>query len=443
MSSLSPAPISALRLHFLIIGGGIAGVSTAIALAGYGHIVTVLEAQKTFKELGSGIQMPPNSTKILKKWGLAAELLSHATSPHEINFRSYRDGDLLSATRLIPEMQAHYAAPHLVLHRGDLLALLLQEARRLNVGLAADCAVADIDFATCKVHTVSGEMFTGDVLIGADGVKSFSRDSLLGRDTSPQPSGKLVYRLTVRSDAIAANPSTRTLIETPKITCWMGPDSHVICYNLDSKGVCNVVLTKSDENPTFQHIAGPQPASIDELHCFFSAWDGTLRHVLDLAESAMYWPLLRSQDVDTWTHPCGAFILIGDAAHSMAPHLVQGASQAIEDAACLAELFGKVQHRNQIPDALKMFQDLRQARCLGISRRAEKVGRFWTLGDGPYQQERDRQLKEHQPFDGYPNPFSDPNLQKWLYDYDIAKAVSEAWEIYASGKWAGTSGEYM
>ena len=122
---------------------------------------------------------------------------------------------------------------------------------------------------------------------------------------------------------------------------------------------------------------------------------------------------------------------------------MQGASQAIEDAACLAELFGKVQCRNQISDALTIFQDLRQTRCLEISKRAEKAGRVWTYEDGPYQQERDRQLKEHQPFDGYPNPFSDTLLQKWLYDYDIGQAITEAWESYIKGEWAGTSGGWM
>jgi salicylate hydroxylase len=218
-------------------------------------------------------------------------------------------------------MHQRHGAPHLVLHRGDLLALLVQEARRLNVELVTDCAVASIDFAARTVRTVSGLVFTADVLVGADGDKSFVRDTLLGRNTSPEPTGTLVYRLTIPSDAIAANPSTRAFIDPPKITCWMGPDSHVVCYNLTNKGLCNVVLTKSDENPTLRRSPGPQPASLQELRSFFSAWDPSLRHLLDLAQSAMYWPLLRSRDIDTWTHPCGSFILIGDAAHSMSPHL--------------------------------------------------------------------------------------------------------------------------
>lgn len=218
-------------------------------------------------------------------------------------------------------MQARHDAPHLVLHRGDLLALLLQEARRLKIELVTDCAVSNVNFAACTVRTDSGKVFTGDVLIGADGEKSFVRDTLFGRNTSPELTGKLVYRLTIPSDAIAANPNIRDLIEPAKITCWLGPNSHVVCYNLDSKGVCNVVLTKSDDNPSIHRAPSPQPAPMEELRRFFSAWDERLRGVLELAASALYWPLLRSRGIDTWTHPCGSFILIGDAAHSMPPHL--------------------------------------------------------------------------------------------------------------------------
>jgi salicylate hydroxylase len=265
--------------------------------------------------------MPPNSTRILKHWGLYEDLLAHATAPQDIQFRSYRNGELLSVTKLLPEMQALYDAPHLVLHRGDLLALLVREARRLNVDLNTDCAAADVDFAACTVRTVSGRIFTGDVLIGADGEKSIVRNTLLGRDTSPEPTGRLVYRLTVRSDAMVADPCTRQLIDPPRITCWMGPDTHILCYNLDSKGSCNVAFTTSDDNPTLQRPPGPQPAPIDELRRMFATWDEPLRRMLDLAESAVYWPHLRSRDNDIWTHPCGSFILVGDAAHAMLPHL--------------------------------------------------------------------------------------------------------------------------
>ena len=151
----------------------------------------------------------------MKDLGLTDGLLAAATSPLEINFLSYWNGDPLSVTRLVPDVEAQYHAPHLVLHRGDLLALLLKEARRLNIELWTDCAAAEIDFAACTVLTTSGKIFTSDGLIGADGIKSLVRDALVGEDTTPQPIGRLVYRFTVPTAAMLNQPRIRVLVEHP------------------------------------------------------------------------------------------------------------------------------------------------------------------------------------------------------------------------------------
>jgi salicylate hydroxylase len=272
-------------------------------------------------QLGSGIQLPPNATKILGDLGLAEALRAVATSPHEIDFRSYRDGDLLSKARLIPDMEVLYGAPHLVLHRGDLLALLVREAQLYGVNIVTDCMAARIDFSACTVCTVSGRVFTGDVLIGADGIKSAARDACLAKDTSPQPTGRLVYRLTIPTHKITANPNIRALVEPEKITCWMGPDAHVVCYNLTGKDICSVVLTRLDRNPAPPSTLNPQSAPMEELRAFFTGWDKQLRALLELATSALYWPLLGYQQNDSWTVSNRPFILIGDAAHNMEPHL--------------------------------------------------------------------------------------------------------------------------
>jgi salicylate hydroxylase len=106
----------------------------------------------------------------------------------------------------------------------------------------------------------------------------------------------------------------------------------------------------------------------------------------------------------------------------------------MEDAECLAELFERVDSLDQIPDVLRVFQDVRQERCFRIARRAKEYGQALVYEDGPCQQERDRQLREHETFDGYPNPFLDVRLQDWVHNYDVAQAAREAWGKYERGE---------
>jgi salicylate hydroxylase len=121
---------------------------------------------------------------------------------------------------------------------------------------------------------------------------------------------------------------------------------------------------------------------------------------------------------------------------------VQGAAQGMEDAECLAQLFSQLTHHDQIPDVLKIFQDIRQERCVKIAKRAREYGKVLVYEDGPVQQERDRQLREHETFDGYPSPYLDVKLQDWVHGYDVAKAARETWEKYQKGEWPGTTGAY-
>ena len=106
----------------------------------------------------------------------------------------------------------------------------------------------------------------------------------------------------------------------------------------------------------------------------------------------------------------------------------------------MGRLFSKIQHKDQIPDLLNMFQDLRLTRCSAIRTKAAKMGQVLQLFDGPQQRERDRQLKVHLPFDGYPNSFGDPAVQKWLYNYRYSEVADRAWEEYMRGRWLGIAG---
>ncbi|KAF2279875.1 FAD/NAD(P)-binding domain-containing protein [Westerdykella ornata] len=425
-------PEGGLVLRFIIVGGGLAGLATAIALAQQNHLVSILEAQESFSQIGAGIQLPPNCCKILKHLGILESVRQLSTIPQEIDFLSYRNGELLCRTALAPDTETDYGAPHLVVHRGRLLGVLLQKAEELGVNLHTNCAVTRIDFDSPAVFTNDGRKFTADVVIGADGSRSSCLAALDGTSISQRRPRKMVYRLTLPSHVLKMHEDTVHLVSPAKITYWMGPAAHVVCYDLTHDGVCNMVLIKNMPEPTSAQ-RGPGFDAITELEETFRDWDPVLSHVIKLADTVRFWPLQQARIAEKWTHEGGKFVLIGDASHTMATYLAQSAAQAFEDAALLGELFARIQSIHQVGDALRIFELVRKERVASIARVSEIIGEIGELEDGALQQERDRQLKEMTPSAGYANPYSDPSVRKILYEYDLIADVDLAWKRYERG----------
>jgi salicylate hydroxylase len=141
------------------------------------------------------------------------------------------------------------------------------------------------------------------------------------KDAAPIPTGRLVYRLTIPSENLASDPATRGLVEPAKVTVWAGPGKHVLCYNLHTRGVCNVVLTTADDTPNVQRPPGPQNGSMEALRREFEGWDSVLTRVFEMAEHVVYWPFVRVREGDEWIASGGRGVLVGDAAHGMLPHM--------------------------------------------------------------------------------------------------------------------------
>lgn len=359
---------------------------------------------------------------------------------------------------MVPYAEERYGVPYLHIHRADYHRILVAEAERLGVMIQLGSVVTSIDFDRAVIRMRDKPDFHADLIIGADGLKSICRESLLGHSDPPHLTGDLAYRIVIKAEDMKQHPDLRDLAEKPAINYWMGPYGHVVCYLLQGGGLYNIVLICPDNLPEMLNTA---KADLQEMRNFFAGWDPKLKTLLGMVQETTKWRLLNSEEMDSWSHPSGKFVLMGDACHATLPYLyvsplnnirqrdadivshsAQGAAQAVEDGAVLGALFERIESRSQIADVLTMYERLRKDRTTRIVKGSTALRDIFHMVDGPRQEERDRQLTEHEPFEGYPNRWADPVFQEWLFGYDSFAEVARAWKRYKQGTFPGTAGQF-
>ncbi|KAJ5711318.1 hypothetical protein N7488_005474 [Penicillium malachiteum] len=303
----------------LIIGAGLTGLTAAIRLRQANFKVTVLERSPTMQDIGAGIQIPPNCSRVLEGLGVLQKIKDEAIAPRNLIIRS-QEGDELH-NQIINSDDYHGSAyPHLVIHRADFIRVLYEEALELGAHIQLDARVDYVDFEAGSVKLLTGTNFTADIILGADGEHSICRKLLQGPKNTSQSSGNMVYRVMVPASVVALDPDLHCLINPGGIQAWYGPGSHLICYQLDRDDSFNVVLTLPAP-PTGAPTIGPQPADINVLREYFHDWDPRLQKLLELTDQAQCWTLHEHKLSDKWVHPSGRFILLGDAAHPILPYM--------------------------------------------------------------------------------------------------------------------------
>ncbi|KAI9751368.1 MAG: hypothetical protein M4579_006109 [Chaenotheca gracillima] len=427
------------QIHVAIVGAGLGGLAAATAISRAGHRVTILEQAEQLGEIGAGIQIPPNSSRLLKRWGVLQKVEEYSVRPRDFVLRSYRDGKILSKQNLIPYAEQTYDAPYLHIHRADFHKVMVDLARQQGVTIQLGATVTGINFDQPSILLKDGTEFKADVVLGADGLKSKCREELLGHSDPPRLTGDLVYRMIIKADDMKKNPQVANLTTNPAINYWMGPDSHAVAYLLQGGDLYNVVIAAPDNLPELVNTA---KADQEEIRNFFERWDPQLKTLLEMAQETMKWRLQNSDEMKTWSHPSGKFALMGDACHATLPYLAQGAAQAVEDGAVLGALFEKLASPSQLSDLLIIYESLRKLRTTRVVKGSTALGRIFHMHDGPKQRERDRQLSQEEPFENYPNRWADPVFQKWLFGYDAYGEAEKAWNTYLEGKFPGTEGNF-
>ncbi|KAI9824118.1 MAG: hypothetical protein M1819_001073 [Sarea resinae] len=450
------------ELHVVIVGAGLGGLAAAIAVTKAGHRVTVLEQAPVLGEIGAGIQIPPNSSRLLKRWGLLEKIEKVSVRPRDFLLRSYRDGAVLSAQNMLPYAIETYGVPYLHIHRADYHRILVDAAKEVGVDIRLGCAVRRIDFEKPAVYIrrpdsyppaapsssssnqppqATEEEVRASLVIGADGLKSICREALLGHADPPHLTGDLAYRIVVRAADMSSHPLLQPLVEKPAINYWMGPSAHAVCYLLQGGGLYNIVLICPDNLPEMVNTA---KADLEEMRALFEGWDPRLKALLGIVQETSKWRLQNSEEMRSWSHPAGRFSLLGDACHATLPYLAQGAAMAIEDAAVLGALLARLSDPAQLPDVLTLYESLRKPRTTRIVKGSTALRDVFHMPDGARQRERDRQLVEahDKPFEGFPNRWRDPVFQPWLFGYDVDAEVDGAWKTYLRGEVPGTEGAF-
>jgi salicylate hydroxylase len=350
----------------LIAGGGIGGLSAALALLREGVDVEVYEQATELKELGAGIQLAANGTRVLYALGVGEALKARSCEAQGKEIRLWNTGETWKLFDLGPLSIERYGFPYFSVYRPDLLSVLADAVRRVKPGaihLGARCAGFSQDADGVTLHLEGEKGIAGDALVGADGVHSRVRQALFGPDR-PRFTGVIAWRAIV---PMARLPRCMARIVGSN---WVGPGGHIVHYPLRAGSLMNFVgaLERSD----WQVESWSARGSREELSADFRGWHSDIQAFIAAIEDPYKWALMVRPPLERWS--VGRATLLGDAAHSMLPFLAQGAVMAIEDACVLARC---IAGDRDVPTALQRYEQARRERTRrAVEGAAANVQRF-------------------------------------------------------------------
>ncbi|MFJ5152602.1 FAD-dependent oxidoreductase [Streptomyces sp. NPDC088353] len=382
----------------IVVGGGLGGLGAAFSLHRQGLSVRLLERAPAFGEVGAGIQLAPNCTRILDDYGLLEEAKSLGVVPDAMVMRDAVDGDEL--TRLdLRDLEKRYGYPYLVIHRSDLHGLLLRACERAGVELITDAQVVSYENTDggARVTLASGETHEAGVVIAADGLHSLARKLLV--DDEPVSSAYVAYRGTVRAEL----PRVRSA-DLSEVVVYVGPACHFVHYGLRGGELLNQVAVF--ESP--KALAGQEDwGTPDELDAAFAKTCGFVQDGLPFMWRDKWWRMFDRDPVMNWVH--GRIVLLGDSAHPPLQYIAQGAIMAIEDGWVLGEHVARNRAESGTVDwdaALAAYEAVRPEHCRRVLSTSRKWGELWHL-DGTAREQRNVLLRAR---DTYDYSFVD-----WLY----------------------------
>ena len=410
-----------MTLKIAIVGGGIGGLAAAAFLYQAGLPATVYEQAGELREIGAGLVVAPNMARLLRRLGVLDPLLKTAVRLETgWEFRRWQDGAVLSAEDLDTRCERLYGEHTYTAHRADLLDAIRAAVPDGAVRLGRRCVKIDVEAGAeagpAVLTFADGEVVEANVVIGADGIHSLVRAAVTEAPVSPTYSGSCAFRALVPAREAPA------FARSPAQVLWLGPGHHLVHYPVRAGELINLVAFAPAGGYTTESWTAT--ATVGEFLAEFEGWDPRLTALIQAAGVPGRWALLDRQPLRRWSR--GPITLLGDAAHPMFPFYGQGAAQAIEDAAALAQCLAA--HTADTADtadpadaadasaALRRYEAARIPRTTRLQEVSHARGHLNHLPDGPDQRARDEAFAAADAL----------AANAWIYAYDPADPADPA-----------------
>jgi len=389
----------------IIIGGGIGGLATALALARLGVASELLEQSEQIGEIGAGLQLGPNAFAALDALGVGEAVRSQAVFTERLLMLDAVDCAEVASVPVGEDFRRRFGNPYAVSHRADLHGALFDAVRAeplVRFHTSARVSEVAYDDQGARAVTSDGRAWQGCAVIGCDGVKSVLREALVG--DAARVSGHVVYRAVV---PVADMPADLRM-NAPVV--WAGPNCHLVHYPLRGGELYNLVVTfHSRDAETW----GVREGSKEEVLSYFGGIDARPRQLLDRPTSWRRWSTADREPVANWSS--GAATLLGDAAHPMMQYLAQGACMALEDAVTLGEAVKACDF--DLPAAFRLYQQARITRTARVVLSVREMGRLYHAA-GVERLVRNALWKGRSPEGFY-------DAVAWLYDWTPSRCLAD------------------
>ncbi|MFC7290373.1 FAD-dependent oxidoreductase [Hirschia litorea] len=338
-------------MKVLVVGGGIAGLTTALCCIQQGLSVQVFEQASELTEVGAGLQLSPNGSRILYKLGLKEQLEKVAFKPRSLDMRLGRSGKKIFSISM-KNAEAKYHAPYLHIHRADLINVLKQAITTISsdvIHLNHTVVNANSNADGAELTFLNGNKAHGDVIIGADGIHSKIKE-IFSPSLPPKFTGNVAWRALIPTIKLPTN------LIPPSATVWTGNKRHAVTYYVSQGRFVNFVGVVEEENWTKE--SWNETGDCEELRSIFSNFHPTIQTLIGSIEACFKTALFDREPLSSWSNDRS--VIIGDAAHPMLPFMAQGAVMAIEDASVLAALLSNQSSTLEKP--FSQFESIRKPR---------------------------------------------------------------------------------